>query len=104
MIRRTILALVALVTMYASSAGAQATCGDRTSMVEKLVNKYHEMQMGLGLRRGGSRLIEVWANCTTGTWTIMKIYPDGTACVMAVGEGWQGRGCKTRQPIKGASA
>ena len=97
MIRRALISLVALIALWASSAGALATCGNRASMVEKLVEKYREAQVGVGLRLGGSRLIEVWANCTTGTWTILKTYPDGTACVMALGAGWQGVGCKAGQ-------
>ena len=86
-----------LIALYGAPAAAQVSCGDRAVMVERLRNQYHEMQMGAGLALGGTRLLELWANCDTGTWTILKTYPDSTACVMAVGQDWQGVGCEPGQ-------
>lgn len=96
MIRVALLPLIVLISLWVASAGAQVSCGNRAYMVERLVSQYREMQMGLGLRIDGSRLIEVWVNCITGTWTILKTYTDGIACVMAVGEDWHGVGCDRR--------
>ena len=98
MILRAILSLIALIALYGASAGAQGICGKRAMMVEKLVNKYHETQMGIGLGQGDSRLIEIWANCDTETWTILKTYPNGTACLMAAGDNWHGKGCSPGRP------
>ena len=90
-----------LIALHGAPAAAQVPCGNRAAMVEKLLNQYNEVPMGHLLGRGGSRLLEVWANCTTGTWTILKTYPSGKSCVMAVGDDWQGVGCKVGQPTKG---
>ena len=99
MIRRTLAPLTALIMLYAVPVSAQVSCGNRAAMVERLVNQYHEMPMGRGLGRARSRLLEIWANCTTGSWTVLKTYPNGTTCVMAVGEGWQGVGCERGKPV-----
>ena len=101
MIRCTLAPLTALMMLYAVPVPAGMSCGSRDVMVEKLVNQYNETQIGAGLGRDSSRLIEVWASCTTGTWTILKTYPSGKSCVMAVGDDWQGVGCKVGQPTRG---
>ena len=69
------------------AAHAQSGCGDRNAMVEQLSRTYGEMRKGAGLA-GQTALFEVWASNATGTWTILKIYPNGVACVVAVGENW----------------
>jgi hypothetical protein len=71
-----------------SFAQAQMACGARNAVVAKLGEKYGEVRRGGGLV-GATAIFEVWASATTGTWTILKTTPDGLACVMAVGEGWQ---------------
>ena len=38
---------------------------------------------------GQAALFDVWASNVTGTWTILKTAPNGFACIVAVGEGWQ---------------
>ena len=63
-------------------------CGERNAVVTKLGEKYGEVRRGGGLA-GATAIFEVWASDTTGTWTILKTTPNGQACVMAVGEGWQ---------------
>ena len=90
----------ALIALWGCSAAAQVSCGDRGFMAEKLVSQYHEVQMGLGLMQWNSRLIEVWANCDSGTWTILETNANGTACVIALGQGWQGVGCEAGQLTK----
>ncbi len=69
-------------------AQAQLGCGDRTAMVEQLSRTYGEMRKGAGLA-GQVALFEIWASKFTGTWTILKSYPNGMACVVAMGENWQ---------------
>lgn len=97
MIRHSFIPFVVLMTLYAIPVGAKGVCGDRASMVEKLVNKYGESKRGGGM--AGALLLEVWANCITGTWTVLKTYPRGTACVMAAGEDWHGVGCDLGQLV-----
>jgi hypothetical protein len=72
-------------------AQGQVACGERDSVVAKLGEKYGEVRRGGGLA-GATAIFEVWASDATGTWTILKTTPNGQACVMAVGEGWQDGG------------
>ena len=84
-----------LIALHGAPAVAQAMCGDRAEMVESLDKKYGEVQMSLGL--AGTNLFETWANCLTGTWTILKTYPNGRACLVATGESWRSVDCETGQ-------
>ncbi len=69
-------------------AQAQVACGARDSVVRNLGEKYGEVRRGGGLT-GSTAIYEIWASEATGSWTILKTTPNGMACVMAVGEGWQ---------------
>jgi len=70
------------------AAHAQSSCGDRTAMVEQLSRSYGEIRKGAGLA-GQAALFEVWASDVTGTWTILKTYPNGMTCQIAAGEYWR---------------
>ncbi len=89
---RCILSISALVLGMAvaapSVAQAQMACGERDSVIAKLGEKYGEVRRGGGLA-GQTAIFEIWASEATGTWTILKTAPDGMACIMAVGDGWQ---------------
>ncbi len=63
-------------------------CGARDSVVTGLGEKYGEIRRGGGLA-GPTAIFEIWASEATGTWTILKISPDGMACIMAAGNVWQ---------------
>ncbi len=69
-------------------AQAQMACGTRDSVVAKLGDKYGEVRRGGGLA-GPTAIFEIWASEATGSWTILKTMPNGMACIVAVGEGWQ---------------
>ena len=99
MICRVLILLMAAIAISGAPAAAEVLCGNRAAMVERLVNQYGELQMSLGLTEDGSRMIETWANCATKTWTVLKTYPSGKACVMAVGENWQSRDCEPGEPV-----
>ena len=79
---------IALLTaLYSPPVVAQQMCGIHTSMIVTLNMNYGEIRHGWGL--SGSRvLVELWANDETGTWTILMVYPNGVACVRAVGKSW----------------
>ena len=97
MTRRVSILLAAFIALHGAPAAAQAVCDNRDAMVKKLTDRYGEVQMSRGL--GGDVVLEVWANCKTGTWTILKTYPKGRACLMAAGDGWQSKGCPPGQVI-----
>ena len=85
----------ALLALWASSAGAQGICDRRDVIVSKLAARYGEVQVATGL--AGPLVMEIWANCQTRSWSILKTYPNGTTCMMAAGSNWQGVGCPPGQ-------
>jgi hypothetical protein len=90
MIYRAIL-VIALILGLATAATAQQPsvfCDLRPNIVQILEEKYEEYQIGMGLS-SPVHMTEVWANLTTGTWTILVTQPNGASCVVATGEGWQ---------------
>jgi hypothetical protein len=93
---KNILTTSALVLGMAAAAPPVAACGARDSVVRNLGEKYGEVRRGGGLT-GSTAIYEIWASETTGTWTILKTTPNGMACVMAVGEGWQDEVGKTAE-------
>ena len=85
-----------LIALYGDPVAAQMACGPRAVIVMQLDLKYGETRRGSGVR-GPTAIYEVWANCNTGTWSILQITPNGWACVMAVGEGWSDEACEKGQ-------
>ena len=64
-----------------------ANCADRSTVVERLSDKYQENLTAGGLRsdQQGSTLLEVWTSKATGTFTLLVTYPNGVSCVLAAG-------------------
>ena len=88
MTRLLLLTLISSIALHSAPAAAQMACGEREGIVAKLVNKRGEVRRGAGL--SGSLIFEIWASEETGTWTILKTSPNGLACIMAIGDSWQG--------------
>lgn len=91
MTRRLILALAPVIALYGPPSAAQMACGPRADIVRQLEDRYGEARQGMGLG-GPASIFEVWVNLETGTWTILKTYTNGVACIFAAGDGWQGTG------------
>lgn len=70
-------------------AAAQAPqCAERTAVLERLADSYHEEPVSIGVTATGS-LLEVLAS-PEGTWTIIITVPNGPTCLVSSGEGWRG--------------
>ena len=82
-----IAATVIYVMWFVAAAQAQMLCDMRDSVVAKLGDKYAEVRRGGGMA-GPKVIFEIWASDATGTWTILQTHPDGTSCIMAVGNNW----------------
>jgi hypothetical protein len=46
----------------------------------------------------GGVLVEFYTNPDTGTWTMVQIAPDGTACITAAGQMWEAVEAKPGNP------
>lgn len=68
-------------------AESQPTCGMYKDILEWFRLSYGEEPVSIGLASNGS-VIQVLRS-EEGTWTIVMVQPNGIACLMAAGEGWQ---------------
>ncbi len=84
-----IVVFAALMLAIGTQAQAQMVCGKRALLVEDMKEIYGEVRRGYGVSISEGSVFEIWASSATGTWTILKTYPNGVACVVAVGENWQ---------------
>jgi hypothetical protein len=87
-------ALVALSTIPVAAASATATpagappCASRPEVLKQLSSKFKEAPVAAGLAKNGS-VIEVLTSDDGETWTILISQPNGSSCLVAVGEGWE---------------
>ncbi len=87
-----LLALAALAAAAAplpAAAEGQLRCGERERIVAHLERKYGETRRSIGLQQD-SRLVEVFANAESGSWTILITTPHGVSCLIAAGSAYQG--------------
>ena len=82
------MALVALAFM-AIAGFAQDNCGPRDDIAKRLTEKWGETPVWMGLQ-GPEMVLEIWSAPASGTWTALYAYPDGRACIVAAGRGWDG--------------
>lgn len=72
----------------------QLMCGPTAEFEKHVKKKFDEKVVGHGVAHGGRSLVEIYANESTGSFTITMSKPDGSViCVFVGGEGWDsGRG------------
>lgn len=82
-------ALVAALPAYPGVAEGQiSACAERARIVDYLAARFAERPVARGLAtRGG--VVELLATNDGKTWTLIVTAPDGTACLIAAGEGWE---------------
>jgi len=75
--------------VWPNGTGAQGrTCDQRQRVIGHLAAKYQEAPVAIGVTNSGG-LVEVLSTGDGQTWTIIVSNPDGTACLLAAGEGWR---------------
>ena len=84
----SLIAGAASAQMAGQQAGPQgATCGDRNDVLSQLKDKYKELPTGFGMTGNGA-VVELMT-AENGNWTLILSFPNGHACLMAAGEGWE---------------
>ena len=81
-------AAVMLIAMSAMPAAGSPQCASRPEFLKQLSEQFHEEPVALGLTNDGS-IIEVLTSDDGSTWTMMISRPNGSSCLIAVGEGWE---------------
>lgn len=88
--RLTLSLLLCLVLPVAGQAKlADVSCDDRARMTETLETVLGAERRGMGLR-DPETMLEVWVTRDSGDWLIVQTYANGTACIVAMGEHWDG--------------
>jgi hypothetical protein len=80
----------------ASPVGAQTTtvavpqtvCKPWREVVSELGDRYAERPVAYGTQPNG-HLLQVFVSEQTGTWTLVTMRPNGTACLIGAGQGWE---------------
>lgn len=86
--RIALAALAVLVTIASSTASAQGVpCGPSQALTARLAGEYGEAVTGGGIDAAG-RLLRIFANAETGTWTAVVTSPEGLSCIVSSGENW----------------
>ena len=81
--------LVLTLILIGGTAEAQLACGQRDAILKTLDEKYGEEKQNYGLAQPGF-VFEFYGSEVTGTWSIIRTDVNGVACVMAVGDNWNG--------------
>lgn len=68
---------------------ADVSCDDRGRLTNTLSNVLGAERQGSGLR-DPETVLEVWVTERSGDWMIVQNYANGTACIVAMGEYWEG--------------
>lgn len=81
--KRILLTAVCVMAGLAVKVQAEPRCGDREVLTQFLAKKYGEAPVARGLSQG--RIVEMWGNEETGTWTAISTTPNGVTCLLASG-------------------
>lgn len=86
---RQCLSAVAFVAALVTAPPAFAEfCGAYGEVAKLIMHTYKEQRMSRAVTLNG-QLLEVYVAAETGSWTILVASPQGRACVISAGEGWQ---------------
>ena len=59
-------------------------CSTHQAVIE-ILTRHGETVQSIGLSDDGDGLVEMWANRATGSWTLVIVGADGSACVPIMG-------------------
>ena len=73
-----------------NTVGSAGGCKTYQQATELLKDNYDEKIFGRGLMRRGEVVVvlEIWANMDTGTWTAIRVLPNGCTQPVQSGDGW----------------
>jgi hypothetical protein len=82
-----VLPLIALAPATPARAQQGAACGDRTTIVAHLAERWGESRQSIGLAADNT-VVETFAS-ESGSWTITVTRPGGPTCLVASGAHYQ---------------
>jgi len=66
----------------------QMLCNKRSEVMKNLSANYREAPTALGVSSNGG-VLEVMTSKDGKTWTVLLTKPDGTSCLVAMGNSWE---------------
>jgi len=66
----------------------QMLCNKRSEVMKNLSANYREAPTALGMASNGG-VLEVMTSRDGKTWTVLLTKPDGTSCLVAMGNSWE---------------
>ncbi len=71
-------------------AATVVACLSQGELVERLAAEYKEVPVWAGVAKNGL-LLELFKSKDKKekSWTLVTIYPDGQACIVAIGDDWE---------------
>ena len=63
-------------------------CDDSARLEKQLLTIHGAQKLGRGMR-GPDALLEMWIAPSSGDWTLVQNYANGTSCIVAMGEHWE---------------
>ena len=78
--------MILAVLLWAAPVQAQAVCGDREVIIDRLESAYQEKPVAVGLSGNGG-VVELYLS-DKGSWTLLLTQPTGVSCLIAAGDNW----------------
>jgi len=67
---------------------SRVPCHSYTDIVGQLDKRYAEAPISIGMQSNG-HMLQVFANQTRDSWTILSVSPKGVGCILAAGHNWE---------------
>lgn len=91
MIYRFVLLVCAVLALptIAQARLSDVSCDDSDRMAATLKETLGAERRGMGLRDPDT-MLEIWVTDRNGNWLLVQNYTNGTSCIVAMGEHWEG--------------
>ncbi|KQB96620.1 hypothetical protein AL073_11760 [Loktanella sp. 1ANDIMAR09] len=87
--RTFLLCVYVTLPAFAQAQMSDVSCDDTARMTETLKQVIGAERKGMGLR-DPETMLEVWVTARNGDWVVVQSYANGTSCIVAMGEHWEG--------------
>lgn len=87
-----VLPIIISALLWPSFSAAQMVdlnCEDSARLAETLTEVLGATRQGIGLRDPETTL-EIWVQAHNNDWFVVQNYANGTSCIVAMGEFWEG--------------
>jgi hypothetical protein len=74
-----------ILSLIGGGAHAQSVCGTKAPIMKRLNEVYHEAIVSRSILAGGAAKMEVYASPGGKTFSVLVVYGNGVACLVASG-------------------